>query len=456
LSALGELVDLDGASDPRVGTCDAIVNFSGSAGWEIAPHPDCPIVIAIHGGAVLNQDFLAAHLRHLETTDVLVVNCESDRRIFDAMCERAGRPRLCVLPLPVESGVFYPRHDRPACKVALGLEAGAPVVGFVGRLLPQKGVHYALRMLARLRRRRQTRNAVAIVVGNYWIDYKVLDYVTAEYPDMVSGLVRALGLASAARHIAEPLNDEDLSLCYGAMDVLIHPTHSIDENFGYVPVEAMACGVPVVGTAYGGLKDTVVDGTTGVLMSTWLTRGGIRMDSLRGAAALEELLTNHDQRDAMGACGVERVARQYSPARCAESLQTAVAEAIRNRRTHRGRPVDGRRLSIPSTTTLLPRISVPLEHFAGPIRHYVSQDSPAPTPDSIVTVPWSGSISRGQYVSRDPAWPVTAQLGREASALMRACARPRRVRALGVDPATLRRIEACIERGLLTVSQPAS
>ena len=75
------------------------------------------------------------------------------------------------------------------------------------------------------------------------------------------------------------------------------------EPFGIVPIEAMGCGVPVVGTAVGGLLDTIVDGVTGLLVEPR------RPDLL--AAALDELLADPARRRRMGAAGAARVDRLY-------------------------------------------------------------------------------------------------------------------------------------------------
>lgn len=75
------------------------------------------------------------------------------------------------------------------------------------------------------------------------------------------------------------------------------------EPFGIVPVEAMACGVPVVGAAVGGLIDTIVDGETGFHVPP--------RDPQRLAATLRMLLDDGALRQRMGAAGARRAAERY-------------------------------------------------------------------------------------------------------------------------------------------------
>jgi glycosyltransferase involved in cell wall biosynthesis len=67
---------------------------------------------------------------------------------------------------------------------------------------------------------------------------------------------------------------------YQASDICVQASR--EEGLGFSPIEAMACGVPVVASAVGGLKETVIDGHTG-----WLYPAG---DARKLAKCIEEIL----------------------------------------------------------------------------------------------------------------------------------------------------------------------
>jgi glycosyltransferase involved in cell wall biosynthesis len=93
----------------------------------------------------------------------------------------------------------------------------------------------------------------------------------------------------------------DLPALYRSADLVVNvPWY---EPFGIVPLEAMACGVPVVASVVGGLVDSVVDGLTGALVPP--RRPGLL------AAAVAGLLADPELRAALGAAGARRARRRY-------------------------------------------------------------------------------------------------------------------------------------------------
>ena len=110
--------------------------------------------------------------------------------------------------------------------------------------------------------------------------------------ERLRALAAALGVVDRCRFVGQLGRDAAADLMRASDVVACTPWY---EPFGIVPIEAMGCGVPVVGTAVGGLLDTVVDGVTGLLVEPR------RPDLL--ATALDELLADAARRRPMGAAG---------------------------------------------------------------------------------------------------------------------------------------------------------
>lgn len=435
---------------------DAILDFiSGESLLQEQQHPDCPLIFGLHGTGIIHNVQLYRYLGRLESSDVIVANCQSDLSLLDRVFGGEA-PRFCYMPLPVNSEVFRPL-DTAECRRRLNLAPADFVVGFVGRLLPHKNLHQFLHLLASLKQRLYPQTVAGIIVGEYWQNFPILDYAAREYPHFIRKLLLKLGVANNITYIPRAANDEELATIYGAMDLLIHPTNSLDENFGYAPVEAMACGTPVIGAAYGGLKDTIISGQTGFLMPTWITAGGIRMDLSQGLEQAITILTDRQLRARMSTAAARRVRDNYSFSRCAEILCSAIEEAIEKRKRKFSHRVElAPPPPIPAGAGLLPPIEKPWERYVNGVSHYVSSARPEPRPDSRLRLA-APLIKAGDNLYRldDPAWPATYRLSPAEYELLHRCEDEITVAELELTAhASREQVVEFIKVGLLLGEQP--
>jgi D-inositol-3-phosphate glycosyltransferase len=196
----------------------------------------------------------------------------------------ADPERVEIITPGVDHRVFSP-GDRAEARRHVGLPDG-PLLLFVGRIQPLKGVDLAVRALARL----EHRDATLVLVGG------------PSGPDggdelaRLHELVEDLGLEARVRFVP-PQPHERLTSYYRAADVCVVPSRT--ESFGLVALEAAACGTPVVAANVGGLRLLVDHGSTGYLVD-----GRAPEDF---AASIDRVL--RDEEDAMRRPAVQRSAR---------------------------------------------------------------------------------------------------------------------------------------------------
>jgi phosphoheptose isomerase len=171
----------------------------------------------------------------------------------------ADPARTTIVPGGFDPSEFWP-IAKPLARVTLGLAPDEPVILQLGRLVPRKGVDTAIRGLARLRAEHGVAARLLIVGG----DSNDPDpHVTPEIGRLQT-IARDEGVADAVVFVGRRGRDI-LKYYYSAADVFV--TTPWYEPFGITPLEAMACGTPVIGTNVGGVKFTVRDGETGYLVA---------------------------------------------------------------------------------------------------------------------------------------------------------------------------------------------
>lgn len=148
---------------------------------------------------------------------------------------------------------FSPADDRAALKARMGLPSG-PVIGCFGRIRAQKGTgDFIEAMIATLP---DYPGASAIVMGRATEKHRA-------YERSLREKVMAAGLEDRVLFKPEvPVHE--IADWYRALDLFVAPQRW--EGFGLTPLEAMACGVPVVATRVGAFEELVVDGRTGALI----------------------------------------------------------------------------------------------------------------------------------------------------------------------------------------------
>ncbi len=241
--------------------------LSGWAGLEIKRRTGIPLANSFHTlGRVKDLTKrhdeapesllrIAAEYEVIEASDCVVASTPLEAE--DLMDHYGADPaRLCTSPPGVDHRVFAP-GDQAEARRALGLGDG-PLVLFVGRIQPLKGIDVAVAAFSRVVERLP--EAGLIVVGG---------------PSGPSGLseLKRLRAAVAERGLdgsvefRRPLPHSDLADLYRAADLLTLPSRS--ESFGLVAAEAQACGLPVVAAKVGGLPHVVSHGESGLLVEGW-------------------------------------------------------------------------------------------------------------------------------------------------------------------------------------------
>lgn len=234
----------------------------------------------------------------LQDADRIVATCPGE--VVELTRLGADTSRVAVIPCGVDVGHYTP--EGPAC-TAMPRTAPHRLL-YVGRLVQRKGIGNTISALAELP------GAELVIAGGPAPAELHLDRDVSRLRDLAD----ALGVSNRIRFLGRVDRSVLPGLYRSADAVVCVPWY---EPFGIAAVEAMACGLPVIVSAVGGLSDSVVNGVTGIHVPPR------RPDLV--AAAIRRLLADPGLRRSMGAAGRARASARYAMDRVVSDTLDAYA-----------------------------------------------------------------------------------------------------------------------------------
>lgn len=216
--------------------------------------------------------------------------------VLEALKNRPGYSRpMRLIPLGVDLNCFYPCAEaKYQIRQLLNWEEDkTPVIGFLGRLVPEKGLGLLMSVLDELQTPWR-----ALFVGTGTMESSIRSWAQ-KYPQKVR-------ICTDVKHDQVPQH-------LNAMDILVAPSQTVSnwkEQFGRMIIEAFACGLPVIGSDSGEIPYVIQD--AGMVVG--------EKDQLGWVKAISELLESPSRRQELACKGLERsrqlyawpvVARQY-------------------------------------------------------------------------------------------------------------------------------------------------
>jgi len=256
----------------RQGHYDLIHSNFWMSGWvacELKRRLDLPVVHISHAWGKTKRleqgeadtsppDRVEVEHRTLCEVDRIIAQCPDEvnelGRLYNASVDKVR-----VVPTGVNIKTFYPVSKAEA-RAKLGLRAEDKVVVYIGRMVRRKGVDNLIEGFARLRARQPNLPLRLIVVGG---ETEEPDPERVPELGYLMALAASLGVRDRVWFTGKRQQSE-LKDYYSAADVAVSTPWY--EPYGLTPLEAQACGTPVIGSAVGGIPFTVAEGETGFLV----------------------------------------------------------------------------------------------------------------------------------------------------------------------------------------------
>ncbi len=245
----------------------------------------------------------------VKEADRIIAECPQDEEDLMNLYQAVPH-QLTVVPCGYDLDEMQPVDQAEARKQIGGPEEGHLILQ-LGRMVPRKGVDTVIRGLARLKKVYNVSARLMIVGG------ELEDPDPEINPELarLTEIAREEGVEDEVIFVGRRQRDL-LKYYYSAADVFVSTPWY--EPFGITPLEAMACGTPVIGSNVGGIKYTVADGETGFLVPP--------KDPDTLAARLAQVLTNPEMLERFRINAVQRVQDYFTWEKVARQISAVYEE----------------------------------------------------------------------------------------------------------------------------------
>ena len=230
--------------------------------------------------------------------DSIILNCTSCQNIFNKLVVN-NSIKSSLAPFGVDTSAFYPRSNKSGLRNKYNIPQNAFIMLYCGRINLQKNVPLLISLLRDMEKK--YKNLYLMIIGSF-DDFYIPEFSYKSAPDVKKefyDLLTRYDLTSKILMFENQSDTETYAELINTADIGINLTTLISENFGYTPVEMQACGLPVVGADWGGLKDTVIDGCSGYKIQTVLSRYGPRINIEQAKDRIEKLINDKSRLELM-------------------------------------------------------------------------------------------------------------------------------------------------------------
>ena len=294
--------------------------MSGYVAAELRRRLGIPYVITFHALGKVRRIYqgsadefpdarFSVEERVAQEADAVLAECPQDRD--DLMVHYFVKPeRIRTIPCGFDCDEFTPL-DKADCAAHIGVNPDEKIVLQLGRMVPRKGVDNVIRGMAAMLRK-QNMPARLLIVGG---DSDNPCPVRTPEIGRLQTIAREEGIADRVTFTGRR-GREELKYYYNASDLFVSTPWY--EPFGITPLEAMACGVPVIGSNVGGIKYSVEHERTGYLVPP--------DDPDVLAERMLEVLANDEKRAALSRQAIRRVNRLFTWETVTDQLADLYAE----------------------------------------------------------------------------------------------------------------------------------